>query len=184
VRAAITPRTRLLMLNFPHNPTGRTLRTEDLTALEEIVTHHGILLISDEVYEHIVFDDRPHLSLMRSSALAERTVVVSSFGKTFHTTGWKVGYDDGAARTDSGDPQGPPVHGVCGQHAGAACVCRLPADPGALPRAAGVLPGEARPADRGLRSTPFRVLPCEGRTSCSRIIPRSVQRRNPNSRRR
>ena len=92
VRAAITPRTRLLMLNFPHNPTGRTLRTEDLTALEEIVTHHGILLISDEVYEHIVFDDRPHLSLMRSSALAECTVVVSSFGKTFHTTGWKVGY--------------------------------------------------------------------------------------------
>ncbi|HTN48192.1 MAG TPA: methionine aminotransferase [Burkholderiaceae bacterium] len=92
VRAAITPRTRLMLLNFPHNPTGRTLQTEDLVALEQLVERHDLLLLSDEVYEHIVFDGVPHRSLMRSPVLAERTVVISSFGKTFHTTGWKVGY--------------------------------------------------------------------------------------------
>ena len=92
VRAAITPRTRLLMLNFPHNPTGRTLSAADLRALEDIVAATGILLLSDEVYEHIVFDGQPHHSLCSSPLLAAHTVVVSSFGKTFHTTGWKLGY--------------------------------------------------------------------------------------------
>lgn len=92
VRAAVTPRTRALMLNFPHNPTGRCLRASDLRALEELVEATGLLLISDEVYEHIVFDGRAHASVSRSPQLAARSVVVSSFGKTFHTTGWKVGY--------------------------------------------------------------------------------------------
>ncbi len=90
VRAAITPRTRLLMLNFPHNPSGYCLDEGDLRALERIVRDSGVLLLSDEVYEHIVFDGRPHLSLSRSAELAGRTFVVSSFGKTFHITGWKV----------------------------------------------------------------------------------------------
>jgi len=90
VRDAITPRTRLLMLNFPHNPSGRCLDSADLRALEEIVRDTGILLLSDEVYEHIVFDNVPHQSLSRSAELAARTLVISSFGKTFHITGWKV----------------------------------------------------------------------------------------------
>jgi methionine aminotransferase len=90
VRAAITPRTRLIMLNFPHNPSGYCLSADDLRSLEEIVQESRLLLLSDEVYEHIVFDGRPHQSLSRSAALAERTFVVSSFGKTFHVTGWKV----------------------------------------------------------------------------------------------
>jgi methionine aminotransferase len=80
------------MLNFPHNPTGRILRDADLRALEEIVADSGVLLLSDEVYEHIVFDSQPHRSLSTSPLLAERTIVISSFGKTFHTTGWKIGY--------------------------------------------------------------------------------------------
>jgi methionine aminotransferase len=92
VRAAVTPRTRLLMLNFPHNPTGRCLREADLRALEDLVDSTGIVLVSDEVYEHIVFDGRPHVSVSRSPLLARCSVVISSFGKTFHTTGWKVGY--------------------------------------------------------------------------------------------
>jgi len=91
VRAALTPRTRLLMLNFPHNPSGHCLGEADLRALEDIVRDSGMLLLSDEVYEHIVFDGRPHVSLARSAELAARTFVISSFGKTFHTTGWKVG---------------------------------------------------------------------------------------------
>lgn len=92
VRAAITPRTRLLMINFPHNPTGAVLGDSDLDALERIVADTGIYLISDEVYEHIVFDGVAHASVARRPALAARSFVISSFGKTFHTTGWKIGY--------------------------------------------------------------------------------------------
>jgi len=92
VRAAITPRTRLLMINFPHNPTGQVLDAADLRALEDIVASTGIKLLSDEVYEHIVFDGRLHQSIARSALLAASSVLVSSFGKTFHTTGWKLGY--------------------------------------------------------------------------------------------
>jgi methionine transaminase len=92
VRAALSPRTRLMILNFPHNPTGMTLDAGDIAQLESIVAAHDLLLLSDEVYEHIVFDRAPFLSLARSAALARRAMVVSSFGKTFHVTGWKVGY--------------------------------------------------------------------------------------------
>ncbi len=92
VRAALTPRTRLLILNSPHNPTGAIFEASDLQALEQIVGDHGVLLLSDEVYEHIVFDGRPHLSVACSEPLSSRSFVLSSFGKTFHVTGWKVGY--------------------------------------------------------------------------------------------
>jgi len=92
IRKAVTPRTRLLLLNFPHNPTGRTLRAEDIRALEELVAATGIQLVSDEVYEHIVFDGVPHRSIAASPSLAANAVIISSFGKTFHTTGWKIGY--------------------------------------------------------------------------------------------
>ena len=80
------------MLNFPHNPTGAVLDESDLDALESIVRETGVLLLSDEVYEHIVFDGKPHASLSRRPLLAEHAFVISSFGKTYHTTGWKVGY--------------------------------------------------------------------------------------------
>ena len=92
VRDAITPKSRLLMLNFPHNPTGAILEESDLDALEQIVRDTGILLVSDEVYEHIVFDGKPHASLARRPLLAEHAFIISSFGKTYHTTGWKIGY--------------------------------------------------------------------------------------------
>jgi len=92
VREAITSNTRALILNFPHNPTGINLDTSDLDALEAIVNDSGVLLISDEVYEHIVFDGKEHQSLSRRPQLAEHTVVISSFGKTYHVTGWKIGY--------------------------------------------------------------------------------------------
>ncbi len=92
VRAALTPRTRLLMLNHPHNPGGTVFGETDLAALRELVDGHPLYLVSDEVYEHIVFDGRPHRSLLGDPALASRAFVVSSFGKTFHATGWRVGY--------------------------------------------------------------------------------------------
>lgn len=92
VAAAITPKTRMIMLNFPHNPTGAVLTSDDLDKLESIVKGTDIVLLSDEVYEHIVFAPQGHLSLCSRPELAERTFVISSFGKTTHTTGWKVGY--------------------------------------------------------------------------------------------
>ncbi|HZX28664.1 MAG TPA: pyridoxal phosphate-dependent aminotransferase [Telluria sp.] len=92
VAAAVSPRTRLLIVNTPHNPTGTILRAADLRALADIVRGTDILLLSDEVYEHMVFDGQRHESLCRYPELAERAFVVSSFGKTYHVTGWKVGY--------------------------------------------------------------------------------------------
>lgn len=92
VREAITPKTRALILNFPHNPTGINLEDSDLDELERIVQDTGIFLISDEVYEHVVFDGGIHHSLCRRPSLAAHSVVISSFGKTYHITGWKVGY--------------------------------------------------------------------------------------------
>lgn len=92
VRAAVTNKTRLLILNFPHNPTGINLRDSDLDALEKIVVDTGITILSDEVYEHIVFNGGEHQSLCRRPTLANNSIVVSSFGKTYHVTGWKIGY--------------------------------------------------------------------------------------------
>lgn len=92
VAHVITPRTRMIILNTPHNPTGQTLAAADMQALSDLVAGTDILLLADEVYEHIVFDGAEHQSINRYPALAERSFVVSSFGKTYHTTGWKIGY--------------------------------------------------------------------------------------------
>jgi methionine aminotransferase len=88
----INARTRLLVLNFPHNPTGATLSMDDLDALADILRDTDCLIVSDEVYEHIVFDGEPHRSLLSHDELWERSFIISSFGKTVHATGWKVGY--------------------------------------------------------------------------------------------
>ena len=92
VAAAVTPKTRLIMVNSPHNPTGSVMRESDVKQLADIVRGTQILILSDEVYEHMVFDDKRHESLCRYPELVARTFVVSSFGKTYHVTGWKVGF--------------------------------------------------------------------------------------------
>jgi methionine aminotransferase len=92
VRDSITPRTRAIVLNSPHNPTGTVLDLDDIEALRDITRDRDIHLISDEVYEHIVFDGRKHLSLLRYPDLAQRSFCVFSFGKTYHVTGWRIGY--------------------------------------------------------------------------------------------
>ena len=92
VNAAITKNTKLLIVNFPHNPTGAVITATDLDELEKIVHQHNIFLLADEVYEHIIFDGVQHISLSTRPALAARSFVISSFGKTTHTTGWKIGY--------------------------------------------------------------------------------------------
>ncbi|MGB3461972.1 pyridoxal phosphate-dependent aminotransferase [Rhodanobacter lindaniclasticus] len=91
VRDAVTPKTRMILINTPHNPSGAVLSAADLDELAAIVRDTGIVVLSDEVYEHIVYDGA-HESVLRHPELAERSIVVSSFGKTYHCTGWKVGY--------------------------------------------------------------------------------------------
>ncbi|HEU4577966.1 MAG TPA: methionine aminotransferase [Polyangiaceae bacterium] len=90
--SSISPRTRLIVLNFPHNPSGALLRPEDLDTLAQLVRDTNVFLLSDEVYEHIVYDGVQHQSLLRSAELRERSFVVGSFGKAYHATGWKVGW--------------------------------------------------------------------------------------------
>jgi methionine aminotransferase len=92
VRDAMGRRTRLIIVNSPHNPTGTVFHAADLDALTDILRSSPALVLSDEVYEHMVFDGRPHLSLLARPELEARSFVVSSFGKTCHATGWKVGY--------------------------------------------------------------------------------------------
>ncbi len=92
VRKAVTPRTRMIMLNSPHNPTGAILREADIAALRNIVKGTDILILSDEVYEHVIFDGLPHQSMLRYPDLLERSFVCFSFGKIYHCTGWKIGY--------------------------------------------------------------------------------------------
>lgn len=92
LQESINPKTRLIILNTPHNPTGTVLSAADLQQLAAIVRDTEILLLADEVYEHIVFDGQVHQSFHRLPELYARSFVVSSFGKTYHTTGWKIGY--------------------------------------------------------------------------------------------
>jgi methionine aminotransferase len=92
VKKLINHRTKMIIINTPHNPTGAVMTADDMRELEKITAGTGIIIISDEVYEHIIFDNRQHQSVARFPKLAERSFIISSFGKTFHATGWKVGY--------------------------------------------------------------------------------------------
>ena len=92
VKKLVTYKTKMIIINTPHNPTGTTLSAQDMQRLEKIVKNSEIIVLSDEVYEHIIFDGVEHQSVARYPKLAERSIIVSSFGKTYHTTGWKMGY--------------------------------------------------------------------------------------------
>jgi len=92
IQKMVSQRTRMIIINSPHNPTGSTMSADDMKKLEKITKNTNIIILSDEVYEHIIFDNKEHQSICRYPKLAERSMVISSFGKTFHTTGWKMGY--------------------------------------------------------------------------------------------
>jgi N-succinyldiaminopimelate aminotransferase len=97
LRSAITPKTKVLLLNTPHNPTGAVFDSEQLTLIAHLAVEHDLLVVSDEVYEHLTFDGVRHLPIATFPGMAERTVTISSGGKTFHTTGWKIGWCCGPA---------------------------------------------------------------------------------------
>ncbi|WP_437975642.1 methionine aminotransferase [Sorangium sp. So ce295] len=162
VRRAITPRTRLLLINSPHNPTGTMLSADDMRELGRVLEGTDALVVGDEVYEHILFDGRRHESLARYPELADRSVVISSFGKTYHTTGWKVGYC-AAPQALSAEIQRVhqfvtfAVNGAI-QHAYAEVVARDPL-------AADLAPFYQAKRDRFLKlieGSRLRPLPCEG----------------------
>jgi methionine aminotransferase len=92
VRRRVSPRTKVIVTNSPHNPTGMTWTRDDVLELGRVLERTDAIVVADEVYEHVVFDGKPHESLARYPDIASRAVVISSFGKTYHTTGWKVGY--------------------------------------------------------------------------------------------
>ncbi|MDR5591508.1 methionine aminotransferase [Christiangramia sp. SM2212] len=92
VRSAISSKTRMIIINTPHNPTGTILSEKDMLQLQEILSDTNVILLSDEVYEHLIFDKEQHQSASKFSELSERAIVCASFGKTFHNTGWKTGY--------------------------------------------------------------------------------------------
>ncbi len=92
VKNAVAPRTRAIIINSPHNPTGSVIREKDIAELRKLVTGTGIFIISDEVYEHLIFDNIPHQSILRYPDLLERSFICFSFGKVYNCTGWKLGY--------------------------------------------------------------------------------------------
>lgn len=92
VKKKITNRTKMIMINSPHNPTGTVLTKNDLIQLEKITADKDIIIVSDEVYEHIIFDGQKHESILHYPKLCEKSIVIFSFGKTYHNTGWKIGY--------------------------------------------------------------------------------------------
>ncbi|MFO0235491.1 MAG: pyridoxal phosphate-dependent aminotransferase [Burkholderiales bacterium] len=162
IAASVTPRTRAILVNTPHNPSGTTLSDDDMARLEAIAVGHGLFVIADEVYEHMVFDGAPHRSASRWPALAERAFVVSSFGKTYHVTGWKVAYCTAPAALTAEFRKvhqfnvftvNPPM-----QHALAAYM----ADPAPYLELPAFYQRKRDLFREGLSGTRFRLLPCEG----------------------
>ncbi len=126
LRAAITPRTRAILVNTPHNPTGRVLSRAELHDIAAVVQEHDLIAITDEVYEHLVFDGLEHVPLATLPGMGERTLTISSLGKTFSVTGWKVGWATGPAPLVAGVRAAKQFMSFAGatpfQHAGAAAL--------------------------------------------------------------
>lgn len=160
--AAINPRTRALIINSPHNPSGTVWSAADMLRLQELLAPTNVLLISDEVYEHMVFDGAAHQSVARFPGLAERAFIVSSFGKTYHVTGWKVGFVAAPATMSA---EFRKVHqfnvftvNTPVQHA----LARYMADPAPYLQLSDFYQRKRDLFRQGLARTRFKLLPCEG----------------------
>jgi len=160
--AALTPRTRALIVNTPHNPSATVWTAAEMQHLADLLEGTDVLLVSDEVYEHMVFDGAAHASAARYPALAARAFIVSSFGKTYHVTGWKVGYVAAPAALMSEfrkvhqfnvfSVNSPMQHGLAAYMTDATHCLTLPA----------FYQAKRDLFRAGLAATPLRLLPCEG----------------------
>jgi methionine aminotransferase len=162
IAAKVTSRTRMIIINTPHNPTGRVWKPEEMEHLADIVRGTDILILSDEVYEHMVFDGVPHASVARHPELAARSFIVSSFGKTHHVTGWKLGYVLAPAPLTA---EFRKVHQFnvftvnSPMQAGLAAYMR---DPSTYLGLAAFYQKKRDLFQEGLAKTRFKLLPCEG----------------------
>jgi N-succinyldiaminopimelate aminotransferase len=162
LRAAVSPRTRVLLLNTPHNPTGRVLTRAELEALAAVCVEHDLVCVSDEVYEHLVFDGE-HLPIATLPGMAERTLTVSSVGKTFSVTGWKIGWISGPAELVRATRDVKQFLTFAGgtplQHAAAAALALLPEHGRVL---SAELRGKRDRLSEGLRAAGFAPLRSQG----------------------
>ncbi|MBK9571625.1 MAG: pyridoxal phosphate-dependent aminotransferase [Rhodoferax sp.] len=162
IAAALTPRTRAIIINTPHNPSATVWSEQDMLRLQAMLAPTSVLLISDEVYEHMVFDGQPHQSAARFPGLAARAFIVSSFGKTYHVTGWKVGYVAAPASLTAEfrkvhqfnvfTVNTPMQHGLAQYMANPAPHLGLPA----------FYQRKRELFRQGLQATLFKLLPCQG----------------------
>ncbi len=162
VKAAITPRTRMLMINTPHNPAGTILRDADMRWITDLLRGTDILLLSDEVYEHLVFDGEPHASAINYPELRDRAFVIFSFGKVFHATGWKMGY---AMAPKAMMAEFRKVHqfnvfsaNTPMQHA----LATYMQEPASYEQVSAFYQAKRDRFAAGMRSSRFKLLPCEG----------------------
>ena len=162
IAAALSPRTRAILINSPHNPSGTVWSPADMQRLDELLAPTNVLVISDEVYEHMVFAPLQHESVARYPGLAARSFIISSFGKTFHVTGWKVGYVAAPAALTA---EFRKVHqfnvftvNTPMQHGLARYLC----DPAPYVDLPAFYAAKRDLFRQGLASTKFRLLPCEG----------------------
>jgi methionine aminotransferase len=162
VQAAVTSRTRAIVVNTPHNPSGRILRDEDMRALEAIAEAHDLFVIADEVYEHMVFDGRAHASASRYPALAARSFVISSFGKTYHVTGWKVAYCAAPAAMTAEFRKVHQYLVFTVNTPAQVGLARYMADPSPYLQLPAFYQRKRDLFRDGLARTRFRLLPCEG----------------------
>jgi N-succinyldiaminopimelate aminotransferase len=163
VRRAITPATKALLLNSPHNPTGTVLRGAELAALAALAVEHDLLVITDEVYEHLVFDGAPHLPIATLPGMAQRTLSVSSAGKTFSVTGWKIGWVCGPAHLVTAVQAVKQfLTFVAGAPLQPAVAHALRAEHGWVAEHRAALQDKQRRLAAGLRAAGFGVHRCEG----------------------
>ena len=162
VEAAVTPRTRAILVNTPHNPSGRILRDDDLRALEAIAQAHDLFVIADEVYEHMVFDGQVHASASRYPGLVARSFVISSFGKTFHVTGWKVAYCAAPAAMTAEFRKVHQYLVFTVNTPAQAGLARYMADPAPYLQLPAFYQRKRDLFRQGLGKSRFRLLPCEG----------------------
>jgi len=161
--AAINPKTRVIAVNSPHNPTGRALSAGELRIIAEIAVKHDLIVICDEVYEHLIFDGRPHLPLMKLPGMRDRCVRIGSAGKTFSMTGWRIGYATGCERLITGMMKAHQfIVYTCPPHLQLAVAEGLSFGDEYY---AAFIAGMRQKRDRivrGLQNVGFDVLPCEG----------------------